>query len=537
MEKIHCIILTGNSQFPGGVKTSGSYRIATELRNNGYNVRIVDMTVFHGFDEDFQNLLSELISEHTLWIGFGYNFIKTIFGLNLERVTPVGMHEKGADQDLIDFISFCKRRNPKIKIVASGYKRFIWKVYGVHYFIGYSDKEIVDYTNWCAGIARASLSYHLGETRGKEFENFVTSKIRYIDSDIMMPGMAVPIELSRGCIFKCKFCAFPLNGKTKGEWIKRSEVLRSEMLENYEKYGITDYIFADDTHNDSIDKLRLFYDDVYSKLPFKINFSAYMRLDLLMRFPEQAEILKESGLRSAVFGIETLNPTSAKIIGKGVNPREQLAFLKEIKEGVWKEKVLASSGWIIGLPADSPDTAPELEEFLWSKDNPLDHWSLSPLYIKPKHLQFDDALNMTTEFEKNYEKYGYEFPSDNYQHSIHWENKKLGLDFRSCAKQVLDISDKSMRHPRWHHGGFGISDIASCGVSYDMITKHTAQEIYHLTGKKKLDELKYLKGVEYKQTLMAHYSLPLLNDTLPDANVVGLRGKPGVFYKGKPFSK
>jgi hypothetical protein len=537
MEPVHCIILTGNSQFPGGVKTAGSYRIATELRKNGYNVKIIDMTVFHGFDNDFKNILSTLITKDTLWVGFGYNFIKSIFGLALERTTPVGMNEEQADAELIEFIKFCKKCNPKIKIVASGYKRFIWKVYGVHYFIGYSDTEIIDYTNWCAGKTRANLSYHLGETRGKEFENFVTSNIRYTDSDIMLPDMAVPIELSRGCIFKCKFCAFPLNGKTKGEWIKRPEVLRSEMLENYERYGITNYIFADDTHNDSLDKLKLFYDEVYSKLPFKINFSAYMRLDLLMRFPEQALVLKESGLRSAVFGIETLSPASAKIIGKGVNPREQLAFLKELKEGLWKDQVLASSGWIIGLPADNPDTAPELEEFLWSKNNPLDHWSISPLYLKPKHLQFDEALNMTTEFEKNYEKYGYEFPKDEYLNSIHWVNKKLGLDFRMCAKQVLDITDKSMSHPRWHHGGFGISDITSCGVSYDDATKRTAQEIFYLTDKKKLDQLKYEKGVEYKKALMSHYNLYLEDSMLPDANLVGLRGKPGVFYKGKPFKK
>ena len=144
---------------------------------------------------------------------------------------------------------------------------------------------------------------------------------------------------------------------------------------------------------------------------------------------------------------------------------------------------------------------------------------------------------MTTEFEKNYEKYGYEFPKDEYLNSIHWVNKKLGLDFRMCAKQVLDITDKSLSHPRWHHGGFGISDITSCGVSYDDATKRTAQEIFYLTNKKKLDELKYQKGVEYKNALMSHYNLYLEDSTLPDANLVGLRGKPGVFYRGKPFKK
>ncbi len=524
MEKVHCIILTGNSQFRGGVKTSGAYRIASELRKNGYNTKVIDMTVFHGFDEDIQNLLSSLISTDTLWIGISYNFLKDIFGVDSERVTPVTLTDGPVDQDLIDFIRFCRTLNPNIKIIAGGYKKFVWKVYGIHYFAGYSDETIVDYTNWCAKKAGAQLSYHLGETKSKEFDKFVTSQITYTDSDIMLPGVAVPIELSRGCIFKCKFCAFPLNGKTKGEWIKRTDVLRSEILYNYERFGITDYIFADDTHNDSTDKLRLFYDEVYSKLPFKINFSSYLRLDLLMRFPEQVQLLKESGLRSAVFGIETLNPKSAKIIGKGVNPQEQLAFLRDIKNGDWKNQVLTSSGWIIGLPADNIDTAAELREFLWSKDNPLDHWSISPLYIKPKHLWFEESMNMTTEFEKNYEKYGYEFPEYNSFSSINWENKKNGLSFKLVSQQVINLTDRNITHPNWHFGGFAAADVASCGVSYDDLVSRTAHEIFKMQGEKKLGEMKYEKGVEYKAALMNHYGLPLINPKLPELQKLGLRG-------------
>ena len=132
MEKVHCILLTGNSQFPGGVKTAGSYRIATELRNNGYNVKIIDITVFHKFDEDLQNLLDTIISKDTLWIGFGHVFLKDIFGIDIGRTSPVALEENSIDQDLINFIRFCRHRNPKIKIVAGGYKHFIWKTYNMY---------------------------------------------------------------------------------------------------------------------------------------------------------------------------------------------------------------------------------------------------------------------------------------------------------------------------------------------------------------------------------------------------------------------
>ncbi len=32
---------------------------------------------------------------------------------------------------------------------------------------------------------------------------------------------------------------------------------------------------------------------------------------------------------------------------------------------------------------------------------------------------------------------------------------------------------------------------------------------------------------------MTHYGLPLINEELPTATPIGMRGKPGIFYTGK----
>ena len=522
MEEVNCIVLTGNADFPGGIKTTGGYRIATELRQAGYKVRVIDITVFNGFDNDLKAVLSKLISEKTLWIGFSTNFFATLFNMSLDMA---GLAPIGADKELIEFIIHCRKLNPKIKIVAGGFKTWNWARYKIHHFMSYSDREVVDYTNWLAGKGKTDLSYHLGVTKGTEFTNFTSSRIDYEETDIMLPGMTLPIEISRGCIFRCKFCAFPLNGKTKGEWIKKAEVLRAEFINNYERWGTTNYIFSDDTYNDSLDKVKLLYDEVFSKLPFKITWTSYLRLDLLMRLPEQLDYLRESGLRSAVFGIETINAKSAKIIGKGMPPMEQMSFLRDIKNNQWKN-IMTSSGFIIGLPADNIDTARELDEFLDSDQNPLDHWSTNPLHLHPPHLRFDADLKMTSEFELNYEKYGYYFPNPPTSiNSHHWQNDKNGLSFKTCARQSRAIQDKVHYNPRWKNAGFGVNEEVSCGVDLDLIISNSTESMYVQRGKKSLVELKYEKSIEYKNALFKSVGLSIDSNFVPEAMTAGQRWK------------
>jgi hypothetical protein len=522
MEETNCIVLTGNADFPGGIKTTGGYRIASELRKSGYSVRVIDITVFNGFDDDLKAVLEKVISDKTLWIGFSTNFFSTLFNIPMDMVGLAGI---GSDQPIIDFILLCRKLNPNMKIVAGGFKNWGWKQYNIHHFMSYSDTEVVDYTNWLAGKGTTDLSYHLGVTKGQEFKEFTSSRIDYEETDIMLPGMTLPIEISRGCIFRCKFCAFPLNGKTKGEWIKKAEVLRAEFLNNYERWGTTNYIFSDDTYNDSLDKVKLLYDEVFSKLPFKITWTSYLRLDLLMRLPEQVDYLRESGLRSAVFGIESINPQSAKIIGKGVPPMDQMDFIRDIRSNKWKN-VLTSSGFIIGLPADTVNTARELDAFLDSERNPLDHWSINPLHIKPPHLRLSPDLNMTSEFELNFEKYGYYFPNGaNGVNSHHWHNDKTGLNFKICARQARGIQDKVFYNPRWKNAGFGLNEELSCGVDLYNVIENSKEDIYFNRQQKSIDELKFEKAIEYKHALFKSVGLPYNEGLIPEAMSAGRRWK------------
>jgi radical SAM superfamily enzyme YgiQ (UPF0313 family) len=453
----NCIILYGNSDIPGGPKTAGPFRIATELRNRGYTVMCIDITVFDGFDEDFKKIYSSFVSKDTLWTGISGTFLRDVFGkpqvLSLLQRKEYVKDSTTLDKDLLEFVNFAKELNPKMKLLLGGARLHRLLEFGFVIFEKYVDKEIVEYTDFLSKKpGQRNLKYLSNIIEGEEFKEFSTSQIVYDKNDIIFETDTLPLEISRGCIFKCKFCSYPLNGKKKGEWIKRTHLLKDELLRNYEHFGVTNYSFTDDTYNDSLDKVKILRDEVFTQLPFQIKWSSYIRLDLLVRYPEMIDILKDSGIKSAICAMESLNPRSAKAIGKGLDPQVQIDFVRDIKKNKWKD-VLVSSNFILGLPHDSKEYIDEFEKWILSKDNPFDYWYIFPLGIFPKG---ESKSYVMSEFDQTYEQYGYEMIKDpsnpDYLH-IGWKNSKIGLNTQYCSIRTQQILEKS-KNTDWKLGGW-----------------------------------------------------------------------------------
>ena len=70
----------------------------------------------------------------------------------------------------------------------------------------------------------------------------------------VLPGESLPIEMARGCIFKCKFCNYPLIGKRKGTYIRDMNEIRDELIETWETKQVDTFYITDDTFNDDNDK-------------------------------------------------------------------------------------------------------------------------------------------------------------------------------------------------------------------------------------------------------------------------------------------
>lgn len=503
--KPDCVLLYGNGVAPI-TKYAGTFRIATELRQHGYSVQTIDLTAFDGFDDNLKEILTNTISEKTLWIGISTTFLYNIFGFPYAR-SQKSFEKRFGKYDSIahgitSFVEFVKKLNPNIKLIAGGNRRFMIDQFGFKVFQFYSDTEIIEYTDWCAGkTSKVNLNLITsGVVQGTEYKDFHTSQVLFDKNDIIDENDALPIEVSRGCIFKCKFCAFPMNGKTKGEWIKKSPVLLDEFTRNYEEHGVTEYIFSDDTYNDSTDKIKMLYDEVYSKLPFKIGFTTYIRLDLMIRYPETVQLLRESGLKSALFGIETINHASGKAVGKGLDPIEQFQFVEEIKKNEFKD-ILTYSGFILGLPKDRPDEADLLEEFIFSDKNKLDNCVVEPLFITPKEFT---NVNKTvySEFDLEYEKYGYECYEqieDSAFTEIRWKNSITGMTFDTAFAFSRRLNEKISNSEKFKYGGFAYPYFKAFGIPSQDLTSMTKFEI---NKKYKVDELILNKKIDYRNKLL-----------------------------------
>ena len=275
--------------------------------------------------------------------------------------------------------------------------------------------------------------------------------------DNVQPGEILPLEVARGCIFKCNFCSFPLNGKGKGEAIRDFSYIRDELIENYELYGIEDYWLTDDTFNDDHQKMVDWY-EMSQSLPFKLKWSSYIRLDLVYanRNHEvpQAKLIADSGARLMNLGIETTDPECAKDIGKGLNPKIQFDYLRELSETHWKGMTFMS-GMIAGLPSDDKNTIKKMGAFLLSKENPLHTINLNPLYIRriDDHSHYYTDLS-ESEFSKNWKEHGYtetdkdmrgdpipDINSDLYKTNISWKNRN-GLTFYDTIKFTMSWNSR-----------------------------------------------------------------------------------------------
>ena len=463
---VNCILLYGNPDRPVH-KSAGVFRIATELRNNGYTVQCIDLFAFGKINDEFKQVMNNFCGTDTLWVGLSTTFFGTIY-----RIGP-----KTEVNDLIlNFIEYMKEAHPNIKLLAGGVmSESISAITTDNFkiFTSYSDTEIVDYTKYLSSKSLANINFNImaPKVEGSEFKEFHTSKILYQDEDIVFENDVLPIEVSRGCIFKCKFCSFPLNGKKKGEWIKRPDILLDEFNRNYENWGVTDYMFVDDTYNDTFDKVKSLYDDVFSKLKFKVKWTAFMRLDLIMRKPEMAEYLVQSGAENLMFGIESIDLKSAKSIGKGVPPDEQFAFLRQLKQNEFKN-VNCHSNFIVGLPYDSVESCERTRAFLMSDQNPLDSCQLGPLFMNPKKF---DNKSAYSDFDLEFDKYGYEV-TVNSDGKINWVNKKTGLTSK-YAEAFANQTNKLLQQKVGVHSWVK-SYYINLGVNKDHLQNLTADQIH-----------------------------------------------------------
>jgi len=405
-------------------RTWGVYRVATELRNQGLSCKVISY-LNHFSQDEVDTILSTYIGDNTVVVGFSVNFWDWYPDAKINPSIKVINY-------IIDYVTI---NYPKVKLIAGGGSILHFsedKLNKIHaMFKGFSEHSLVKYITACknkttiplpnAYIKKTISLYNDTNDKSFDFNNSFTS---YLPGDISYYDIP-NIEVGRGCIFKCAFCGFLLNGKTKLDYIKEIEVLREELINNYTQYGIQHYMLSDDTFNDSTYKIQLLH-ELFTSLPFKIKFWCYLRLDLLNAHPEQIPLLKEMGLCYAFFGVESFNKKTVSVVGKGMDPEKSKQLLYDLKTKYWGNAVRITASFIIGLPYETEESYNSFKDWIEDPNNLVDNIIAAPLKISnPKKNANSSHSEPWTDsiFSKDAEKYGFSWKNDS---SNHWDNSNPG---------------------------------------------------------------------------------------------------------------
>jgi radical SAM superfamily enzyme len=501
-----CIILTGGTNAPKSMsriqRSLGPYRIASALNEAGYTTFVLDY-IIHLTNDEIKTALKKHLTEDTLWVGFSSTFYWKNNTTSFDDSLKEKMYYTDINyiDDIIDYI----RTNSKAKLLYGGAKApfFLADDRIDYYVIGYSDVSVIELTKSIQNNTTEDLidckDYPIGDSTTKivdsskypepKLDNITT---HWWNKDFnILPNEGLPIELARGCIFKCKFCTYPLLGKKKGTYLRDASMIGDEMIKMWENSGTTAYYFTDDTFNDDNDKIESLH-KVFTSLPFKPQFSAYLRLDLINKFPHQADLLTEMGLIGTYFGIETFQADSAKAIGKGLAPnkvKDRLFWLEE----KWNNKVNIGAGFILGLPYDTHDYFNELINWCMQPDVPLQQISFYPLFLFARNKDNVERLRAyTSEFSLHPDIYGYVFKEDN----MNWELPSQNLSYAECQKIANYFS--SLVYPNNKVAEFQMITNLNVGVKIEDLYTLTESEIHK---KYNMEMLTNQRVNEYKQMI------------------------------------
>lgn len=397
-------------------RTMGAYKIAGMMRDKEWHVEVLDW-ITHWSD-------SQILE-----------FVKKFGKVDLFAFGNLWME----DDFVIDKIKFLKQNFPNAKYLLGGPRPY-QQDFGADVMIfGYAEhalEPVLEYMFNNGPIPKSKIPLFApnsllvdanADYKALEIPDY---RVDYIDTDYVLPSDVLTLEMTRGCRFRCKYCSYAFLG-VKEDYSRSEESIYNEIMNNYVKWGTTSYVIADDTFNDRDIKIQRLA-NVVERLPFQPNFTAFIRLDLVISRPQQLELLIKARVWGHFYGVETLHPDAAKAIGKGMHPDKIKKGLLETKAAFMDKLGLyrGTCGMIAGLPYEPVDSWYNSLEWMSENWDCFLFWAL--------HISTDKNITTHSDFSIDAAKYGYKPTKD--QKLLKWAEDQGLLDIKAQHTHKLDKS-------------------------------------------------------------------------------------------------
>lgn len=425
------VFLTGVCHPISFNRAQGAYRLAHVVREHGYTARVIDGVGTLTADQIF-TMVKQVVTTSTklfcISSTFFSDFAASVHSDSLvtTQYLPYPYHQ------WLEIMMYVKSQGARIAV--GGHKTHEFErdqnihQYIDHYVYGYADDSIL---TLLAGVKESKI---VDLTSTVDMHSLTT---RYDYGDSFLPGECFTIEMHRGCMFKCAFCAYPLNGKQKGSYARCPRHIVDELMHCYENFGSTNFILNCDTFNESEEYIREFATEL-SRTGVTFNFGINARIDLFYNKPSFVKLCLDIGVRSVLFGLESSNIFSLKEVGKGL-PFEKVVDTLQMCREIWGNQVRMTGSYIIGLPYDTDKNVQQVYEFFTSPDCPLHGIEFDPLYV------FNPALDLNpwkSEYSINSSKYGFMFSQNSL---MEWKN--LNTPYKTFSNSVKKANELVLSFP------------------------------------------------------------------------------------------
>jgi len=414
------VVLFGESA-PGRSRPYGIYVLASFLRRNNIKTQTIWGWNYISY-YIFADLCKKFLNENVKVVGISSTLLSNS---NIKRPDDTYNFFGCSLEETQKRFLLIKELAPNAKIVVGGSQVLYGEINSlpearyIDLFIkGQGEQALLELVkSEKTRIPTESLTPPLVSNLTYPFHEFESTPTVFDPTDCIIPGESLAIEFARGCIFNCSFCSYEMRSKRPGTYNKSKNALREELIANYYNHGSTLYYSTDDLINDSEEKVQDIL-EVSQSLPFQLQYIGCVRLDLIRRYPNMAKNLIDSGMVGCFFGIETIDDSSGRRVGKGLGI-DRINETIEICNRAWNGRMVGDASFIMGLPNHTPDTKYELMNWLEQSEvkNVIKNVSMHAMSITPR-------LGLSN-IDKDPEKYGY-YPHDTTQDTI--ANSRYGED-------------------------------------------------------------------------------------------------------------